>query len=196
MKYVKSKIVMLPTKDGSKIGKVKQPINHLIYNKDYINSELVENQHLHFLSNEEIKEGDWLLADGYNNMHPKHLGIAKADKEQLRAILQGFTAKKIIATTDESLNLPRPSNEFLKKYCELGGIDEVVVEYVEEYDWSLGDIAIDYPIGYKLKVAPDNTISIKSIQQKIYTQKEVDDLLKRNTAEVTSRVLNNFRLIY
>ena len=99
---------------------------------------------------------------------------------------------KILATTDESLSLictcgaikkvptglyiecgkfintpiPRPSNEFIKKYCEVGGIDEVLVEYKCEYEDCNMFGCHKYEGCSKmqlLKVAPDNTISIYPI---------------------------------
>ena len=43
--------------------------------------------------------------------------------------------------------LPRLSNEFIKKYCELGGIDQVLVEYQEYENWD------DYAIYHSQSLA-------------------------------------------
>jgi hypothetical protein len=37
----------------------------------------------------------------------------------------------VIGTTDESLGLPKPSQAFIEKYCKVGGIDEVLIEYIK-----------------------------------------------------------------
>lgn len=182
MKYEKIKVVMLPTEKASKIWKDKEE-GEIQYGDCHPDNPDWVAQHLYFLSNEEIKEGDWYLNNDV---------LFRADNvfDNGNNPNQNKYNKKIIATTDESLkipydgttpiskdwsgkSLPRPSNEFLKKYCELGGIDEVIVEY-EEYDWN------EYTDTYwnsKLKVAPDNTITIKSIKDS-WNREEVVKLIK------------------
>ena len=148
------KVVMLPTKKVTNIGKY-QDTGNLVYNNG---NDIPRGifQHLYFLSDDEIKEGDWYF-DGVDFVHKK--------SKYNDALVDGNKkAKKIIATTDEELGygdefgafyqLPRPSNEFLKKYCELGGVDKVLVEY--ELCNNVG-----YLDSEKLKVASDNTITIK-----------------------------------
>lgn len=117
-------------------------------------------QHLYFLSDDEIKEKDWIFAnqgvhkviDLKKDNYPYGTNNKNGDK-----IYHHKNWKKIIATTNEELNLPRPSNEFLKKYCELGGINKVLVEYDCDHS-QMPNKVIDV-----LKVAPDNTINIKFI---------------------------------
>lgn len=62
------------------------------------------------------------------------------------------------------ISLPRPSNEFLKKYCELGGIDKVLIDY--KINNTLGADPVYFPDEpqHILKIAPDNTISIYTIK--------------------------------
>ena len=102
-------------------------------------------QHLYILSDDEIKEGDWYLLDD-NTINKASANLRYKNHE-----------KKIIASTDSSLKLPRPSNEFNKKYCEEGGINEVLVEYM--------DYKLNNEIQEVLKVAPDNTITIYPIKE-------------------------------
>lgn len=109
---------------------------------------------------------------------------------------RAIDCKKIIATTDKSLKiksevngvikmitleeeLPRPSNEFLQAYVKAQGkIDKVLVEHCKEslFDTPCSCDPIGNPIcvhsslcqsQYKLKVAPDNTITIKPIQENL-----------------------------
>lgn len=104
---------------------------------------------------------------------------------------------KVIATTNENLNLPRPSNEFIIKFCKnKGNISDILVEYetfkrVESStNYELDDIINED--GEKiisinrfelfqlttLKVAKDNTITIRKIKSE-FTREEVLLLLEK-----------------
>ena len=191
------KVVMLPTEKAN-YTIWKKPDGTLLTSKFPYGIGI--GQHLYFLSDDEIKEGDkpcWCynsIKNTWNNDIILYQGAMPFYH------YKGF--KKIIATTDESLSslnitkcsninceegvinginpkickkcnpsyilLPRPSNEFLKKYCELGGIDKVLVEYEEyAYEPIIGKFpnyeANPNPKLFKLKVAPDNTITIYPI---------------------------------
>jgi len=194
--FKKIKVVMLPTEKASFITKrVKTGellYSYKIFANNSIYGEAVNiNQHLYFLSDEEIKMGDWLLADGYKRLSPKnqHLSIAKADEGQFAAMREGYTAKKITASTDESLGLPRPSDKFIKKYCELDGIEEVQIEYKEiETGWSIGSDGTgknDYYYDWQPKVAPDNTITIKSAKNS-WNKEEIYNLIKNFNSDAGS----------
>lgn len=135
-------------------------------------------QYLYFLSNEEIKDGDWYMY--WLISEEKEYKIAQCRG----GILPKCPKAKIIATTDKELRItkeyrpeafqhikyPRPSNEFLRVYCEKDGIDKVLVEVEKVTGYcddnypmtSTGDIWVPN----KLKIAPDNTITIKPIEKK------------------------------
>lgn len=104
---------------------------------------------------------------------------------------------KVIATTNESLNLPRPSKEFIIKFAKKNGnISEILVEYetlkrVESStNYELDDIinedgekiaSIDRFEFFKLttlKIAKDNTITIRKIKSE-FTREEVLILLEK-----------------
>lgn len=200
-------VVMLPTEDIVPVGDyfINFPphdwgrleylkcerltsMNHM-WNGDGIKTN---QQHLYILSNEEIKEGDWCIVNQVNDIGDNpiyELGkLSKIGKRGIHyfnelSICFGEheldRVRKVIATTDESLMntspYPRPSNEFLKKFCEVGGINDILVEYedydgVDEKGWLTSK--------YKTKVAPDNTITIKPIQEKLYTKEEVDQKVR------------------
>lgn len=168
--------------------------------------------HLYFTSDEEIKAGDWYL---HFNKHvfqcEKTINHACEGKLVLSTIeLEAFDkdCKKIVATTDESLTqteftlmgigknwkqkpLPQPPQAFIEKYCKVGDIDEVDIEYegIETYPngiWkdagtmelaliSINDL--DYPYRDKLKVDPvHNTITIHSIKDS-WDRKELKAVL-------------------
>jgi len=149
-------------------------------------------QHLYFLSNNEIKEGDWV----YSNC--KHTSLEKDNYRVFKCTRIGNTGivfgeigdtlvssdsinwcKKIIATTDTSLQyavdkspypmevygLPTPSQSFIEKYIKEYNNNTPITDVLVEYEW------IDNPeqipgVGdyWDLKIHPkDNTItSIKA----------------------------------
>ena len=61
--------------------------------------------------------------------------------------------REVIASTNESLGLPKPSNKFLKKFCEYGGLKVCSVKL----DYIHTDFA---PNGFEtfLKITSDNTV--------------------------------------
>lgn len=134
--------------------------------------------HLYILSSEEIKEGDLCLID--NNVGQSKgyqvLQCKKIDIDNGWYYFKDFKTgrcKKIIATTDFSLghwngeviignfkSLPRPSDDFIKAFVEKQGkIDKILIEYQRPVHYS-GEYFEN-----KLKVSPDNTITIKPIQE-------------------------------
>lgn len=157
-------IVMLPTEKAQ----IYKENEKLYFNPTTMHIPVKpEPQHLYFISDDEIKDRDWCYDNFLGLVFQFEIGEANSDfiKKHI---------KKIIATTDEELNkdliydgeyfdsefkkgLPRPSKEFLKKYCELGGIDKVLVEYDCDHS-QMPNKVIDI-----LKVAPDNTITIYPI---------------------------------
>ena len=119
MELKRAKVMELPTKDRYK----------------GIFSHARGWRHLYITTDDEIKEGDWFY-NGFNDNQPK----IQQRKGRFRTC---FNQHKIIATTDSKLTqtevcnytdeiiiegLPSPSQAFVEKYCELGGIDEVDVE--------------------------------------------------------------------
>ncbi len=181
-----SDVVMLPTEKASHIGFYTDPKDTRLYFNSS-KTPLLKNQpnwkpqHLYFLSDDEIKDGDWVFdvfawKRGKGDVVIQNVNLTQGQLQ---------FCKKIIATTDESLVtkhncncfattyegcseclelLPRPSNEFLKKFCELGGIDKVLVEYDCDHS-ELPDEVIEQLIKIVdvIKVAPDNTITIYPI---------------------------------
>lgn len=210
MNYVKCKVVMLPTEKAPKnwkIGELLLDGTSLFLNKT-IRSNKTNNvaipQHLYILSNEEIKEGDWVIMQTVwgkllDNSKKKPLKVLNQDKTDYLIAEQESPTKwkgnvskddclKIIASTDESLGLPIPPDDFIKKYCELGGIEEVFVEFknvTETYSVGHGE-AIDFV--NKIKVSSDNTITIKPVKNS-WNREEVEAIL-RNFNEDKPGVFN------
>ena len=154
-----------------------------------------EYQHLYVLSTEKIKEGDWVF-------HLDSKTILKYDLDEKA----NNTYKKIIATTDDSLgfsfkvnhgasttttftSLPRPSQQFIKKYVESYNkgnvITDILVEYEEggSYSGNKGLIIKEW-----LKINPkDNTITIKKVKDS-YTREEHISNIKKFSLELGSKI--------
>lgn len=169
--FKKHKVVMLPTEKESYIYFIKDK-NRIKFDKysnpaQIPNSTNVINQHLYILSDEEIKEGDWYLDLDIDIVSK----FSKGDKFDIEVLKR---LKKIIVSTDKSLESPRPSDSFIKKYCELGGIDEVIVEYEEYYKQNRPDTELLT----RIKIASDNTITIKPVKEN-WNREEVIVLLNK-----------------
>jgi len=86
------------------------------FTQDYLKSANAKSYHLYVLLDDEIKEGDWI----YYELDRKVSQIKSMyiHKEWANITKNGVFCKKIIATTDTSLNLPQPSKQFIEKYIE------------------------------------------------------------------------------
>lgn len=136
--FKRAQVVMLPTKkNSSNIAKsINQDILSL-YNKNDDKYNQWINQHLYILSDDEIKEGDWVYSINYNNIL------------QLQKPSNKFFYKKIIATTDTSLieniemigtgstylfKLPQPSEQFIEKYIESYNKGTQIIDILVQYE--------------------------------------------------------------
>jgi len=168
-------------------------------------------QHLYITSNDEIKEGDWV----YNIVQKTYF---KADKNFMKIVGNTLTTnKKIIATTDKSLTtyvedkdnlydprsktgfepyyklLPQPNKAFIEEYCELGGIDEVIVEYEFNFELTSFTNKMNPDKGwekwsnkeYVLKVNSQNEITIHPIKD-TWTREELIKII-HNHAKYSRR---------
>ena len=205
------KVVMLPTEDNSVITMFEH--DTLKYNLSL--QEKMKgvcgwtNQHLYIISDDKIKEDDWFVWKDNNQIN--QAGSGRLDLGILNKHLINRDVSKIIATTDKSLKLThsninsikidtkdtnllsQPSKAFIEKYCKVGGIDKVMVEY--EYDeletkfrnaQIKGRWAKYLPENgeFKLKTNSHNEITIHPIKNS-YSREEVINLLdKFNNHEV------------
>lgn len=188
--YEQCKVVMVSTNDKSPLG-FTHTYQRLTLNS---NNTLSQYKHLYILSDEEIQEGDWCIANYYNEdfylVQAKNIALGNVEHgQQLMFPFNSMThevrfCKKIIATTDTSLGLPQPSQSFINRYIEEYNkgsvIEDVLVEYSNE--WA-GKRYIDDMDAYgydkfelQLKVDSDNTITIKKIKDS-YSREELDNIL-------------------
>lgn len=188
-KIVRAKVHMLPSKDKSEVvlhesGKLGY-LPRLSLNMDW---EFVEkdwtNQHLYFTTDEEIKEGDWVVCLDEIDSTVQNWSVSQA----IFKYNNGGNCNsdmKIVATTDTSLQckgcldnkneqkyfydcncIPHPPQTFLKNYIEAGGsIDEVDLEYEVIDKGFINALKGNHNYDYKLKVDPiHNTVTIHSIK--------------------------------
>ena len=125
MNFKRCKVVMLSTNEKAVQGQIE-------YFEDYKTLQVCKSestigigQHLYILSDDKIEVGDYFIRDG-ENIVIKFEIVVEGDLEYVQT---HSVFKKIIATTNKFLNLPTVSKGFIQKYCELGGIDEVLVKY-------------------------------------------------------------------
>lgn len=173
--------------------------------KDY-NQSRFEEQHLYFLSDDKIEEGNWCIyKDKYIVQIKEKDPSGYICSDNCKPLFH--EVKKIIATTDTSLqkevkgvhmsrmfSLPQPSQQFIEKYVEsynagspITEVLEVLVEYEQISKKTKlnmimpdGDIkSLIVEAEYKLKVNPDNTINIKSSKDS-WNRKEVIELINKS----------------
>lgn len=126
--------ILVNLRSGNLYCDKQEDYHHLIKLKDW------RGRHLYIVTDDEIKEGDWYYWVITNTV--QQFKSVDGDKPS-------DDCKKIIATTDteltgikqeweefegdwhksNKLGLPQPSQAFIEKYCKVGGIDEVEVEY-------------------------------------------------------------------
>ena len=86
------------------------------------------NRHLYLVSDEDIKEGDWILhkSPGYEKVQ-KEWQLHKYSHSD--SVASTDWRKKIVATTDKSLSLPLIPSSFIERWVnEQGKIDKVRVQ--------------------------------------------------------------------
>lgn len=206
--FKRAKMVLLPTE--KKTGIFCDNNDKLYFSLVNKIRDYAQGKHLYIISDDEIKEGDWCIYLGLSMTYFKVIDI---DGDRLyynsREYFNKNICKKIIATTDTSLGLPQPSQQFIEKYIEEYNkgniITDVLVEY-EEYTCPRckgerteivailgerpclkckGDGILSKNI--KLKINPkDNTITIKKIKDS-YSKIEVIELFKKHNIDICKK---------
>lgn len=127
---MKGIVVILPTNNKSKL---RIDDGELVLGDSKIcqNTINYQYQNLYVISNDTIKLGDWVYS--VRNIIGKFGEFENSYRNE---------CKKIIATTDEKLNLPKIPNDFIEKYCETGGINEITIEYIDTEYICIGNCGI------------------------------------------------------
>lgn len=208
--FKRAEVILLPSKEM--LDAYKAPITKVYEDngKLYLNpkergefiTELGSPQHLHFTSDEKIKEGDWFL-----NSKTNAIGQYNGSK-----ILLFKGDKKIISSTDESLkfikhdetvpypkgvqiSLSKPSLNFIEKYIECYNKGEIITDVLVEYEsqsysnrFEDGKSIINpdtWGRMLKLKVNPkDNTITIRKVKDSLLDIVKKDSGLKKELIQL------------
>lgn len=189
-----AQVVMLPTNEKAEIGFLTQKgkeRGHLVhFDRPMPNILDSENQHLYILSDEEIKEGDWVycLREGFEPVLKQKVNPIGVNNDKM--------FKKIIATTDKSIilperfpsftYLPQPSQSFIEKFVEEYNKGNVITEVMVEYEWNKTGRKIRKldVFDHILKINPDNTIDI-NIPKDSWSREEVVELIQKYSKECT-----------
>ena len=186
--FKKANVVMLATNEPSKIGNLVTYQKHNLAKviREGINPKdsTVQFWNLYIISDDEIKEDDWY----YDNV------VLQIRQWKSFMIYNKLQHKKVIATTDVSLGLPQPSQQFIQKYIEEYNegnvITDVLVEYIPDFNscFCTKDICNGNNCTKKLKIdSKDNTITIKKVKDN-YTKEELCQILEKYTSFIWSEV--------
>lgn len=194
--YKKLKIILLPTHnpsllyiDRSTVGRDKVYYN--LSNIPMTLSEFRIPQHLYIVSDDEINVNDWIYQTvtksiikapfNVNNDERFRKIIATTNTNLTIKYLKGriydpsksceyYGFKSGVGLQSHLRNEPMPQipQDFIKLYCEKGGIDKVEVEY----------IGFTLYNDFTLIINSDNIINIKTIKDS-YTREEVIELCQK-----------------
>lgn len=120
-----SQFVFLPTDKESRIAMVENKLR--IYSSDFGNTDVHKAQHLYILSDDEVKEGDWVF-----DLVCKTLWKAKNQQSNTK----GF--KKIIGTTNPELTKKIEQHSMLHRYKNERSI--ATIDFVTKRDDGLTDL--------------------------------------------------------
>jgi len=173
----KVNVSSLPSEDKTNLCIIGDKI--IFLKKASYNLSHIENHHLYFTSNEDIRKGNWCLSfkdslgiqtEGFM----RKLNPFKSIKNMVGSEYRG----KIIATTDNKLMhlsnngrvgypLPQIPQSFVEEYCEQGGIDNVELEMeftepIQRVD-NEGEKWEEYP--FDLKLTPNNEVIVHLIKE-------------------------------
>jgi hypothetical protein len=177
MSFKRTKVVMLPTNEKASLKLGQNGL--LVYNTLGYDSHFT-NQHLYFLSDDEIQKDDW-----YINRLNSEISCCTG-REYFNKVYE----KKIIATTKKDLDFqdyvktgqsriwrifPQPSESFIQKFIDAYNSGDPITEVMVEYNHlqSLGGLNEEW-----LKVnSSDNTITIRKMKDS-WTREEVISLCR------------------
>jgi hypothetical protein len=195
----KAQVLMLPTEKASNMLKVlTDKMEHRGRMKDSLElhdsawekSTDFQPQHLYFTTDEEIKDGNWVILP--------FIGLAQFTPENRVAKSNGY---KIVATTnpdlwitkkfshysqdlmkvavykDVSTGIAKIPTDFIEAYVgEQGKITEVMLEYEEGQDYLAGgsgdnEIWAKYPD--KLKLRNNSTVIVHPVQERVWNDEQL-----------------------
>lgn len=187
----KCKVVLLPTTDELSCISSEQMKGKIFYKTSMFTQK---HYYLHIISDDEIKEKDWIFYKPRNMIQMASKTLAHNIK-LLKELDEEINNFKVISSTDSFLNLPQPSPQFIQKYCDeynkSNQIVDVMVEYTKKYNQPVtknyektGDLFITE----EPKIDGNNCITITKIKEN-YTLKEISDAFKLEGIHYTENFL-------
>ena len=211
--FKKTKLVMLPTNEKASI------VNFLDNNKlIFIGHQTFQSSipftfyNVYILSDEEIKEGDWILNNLLEDKRPiqvtKELledGLLKDDKKIIATTDKSlFTETKSIGYTEDRARvfygkeyLPQPSQSFIEKFVEEYNEGNVITEVMVEYETitkRYGSCSIGEGVTMnveQLKVSKDNTITIRKVKDS-WNRDEVEEKIRKGAYVLLNGSIGDF----
>jgi|SRR6185437_8176037 len=186
----KVKIVLLPTNNSRGtlyMGDISKKLQ-----KNY--SLYCQPQHLYFISNDEIKEGDWYIVyDAVNRPFETKKADSTISNEFLIEPFKKYCFK-VIVSTDMSLKLPLIPVSFVEKYVERYNISTLKDKEIKEVMIEMEDIveipkelitqAVYKPaptienIVWKPKTRKDNTVIVSPIKDS-WSREEIRECMEQ-----------------
>lgn len=216
-----AKIVLLATQNKSNICLLKS--NKLNYGAEFISSSNTTAQHLYILSDDEIKEGDWVLygEDSIMQVKSSYDNDVTGDDIWLGDSLNGLATqknfcKKVITTTDKLLKsdwvyknniIPQIPQSFIEYFITEYNKGNIITDVMVEYEYSNRLNGDGESIGFKvhepvkLKLNPDNTINISTAKNHIINdftkelKKEFSDVNLDYLDFAADRFVNNISAV-
>jgi hypothetical protein len=180
--FKNSRIIRLPIKERAENCIISDDIKDRLsfsvgyLTQAYLNEAYLTAYHMHIISDDKkFKEGDWYI-DDTNTIRQS----VTSDKDYWS---RRPDYKKIIASTDSSLDLPKISKSFIEKYISEYNkhniIGKVLIEYNTSDDNMDGYVSMfgGKEIGVTLNVK-DNCVIIKILKNN-YNRDEVIELCKK-----------------
>ncbi len=194
---------MLPTGDITGIVLHSTGLDKIVHTKESELNAVLNiggtSQHLYFTSDENIEEGDCVFSKLYGL--GKVVSDKWADHKAIAPMLVQFKdiavrygkdgsykddgnkiylndCYKIVASSDESLNLPQIPQSFIKQYVEAGGsIDEIMVEQYYYAEALNGSSLIPHKV-YKFRTDSNNCVIIHTVKDS-WSREEVETLVAK-----------------
>jgi hypothetical protein len=190
------KVIMLNTNEISNLG---IPLDVLQYDKDGFDPHTIQNKELYIISDDEIKEGDWVY-DTIEDVEEGSKIIEKAINDAYLNPKAGY--KKIVATTDKSLYpkcdgkcatneciclLPQIPESFIQAYIKAYNEGKAITEVDLELCFTNGGYSnTNEPPALELMLTTDNYVVVvdKSV---VYNDRWIDASLNPDEARIYTK---------
>ena len=131
-------------------------------------------KYLYFTTEEKIEKGDQVMSLERETEWHRESEMVPYRAEYMDQIHPDD--RKIVASNDTATKLPEPPKEFIDIYYEVGGIDEVEIEYYK-YAEELSGVSLIPRDLYRIKIDSNNCITIRPFKDS-WSKEEVIELIE------------------